>query len=178
MIQPYSQDETNGEDEASFLAVMHLYAQTILGTDEVIKRFEKISENKSFTISINPSLLNLASIEEAEKKWIKETFYRLNIYFRSAKVELHTQVLNYTPADLWSGIGGILSLWVGLSVITVIEFMELIISLLKSIFNCNEVKHNGDINNLDFSKRHQRQLTSEVLHLDEVQHLEPFREEG
>ncbi len=159
----HSGDEINREDEASFLAVMDLLVDTITGSEESVKKLEKISENNSFTLAINPSLLNLANIEEAEKKWIKETFYRLNIYFTSTKVETHTQVLNYTPADLWSGIGGICGLWAGLSIITAAEFIELIIYLLKSMFNCNEAKHNSDITNLDLSENHEGQLTMPMV---------------
>ena len=156
----HSGDEINAPNEASFLSVMDLFAQTILGSDEAVKKLEKISENNSFTLSINPSHLNLASIEEAEKKWIKESFYRLNIYFKSANVETYTQVLSYTPADLWSGIGGILGLWAGLSIITVVEFMELITSLLRSMLNCNEAKHNGNITNLDPQAGNKTELNS------------------
>ena len=159
-------DGVNGEDEASFLAVWNIFAQTITGSDEPIKKLEKITQkHKSFTISLNPSHLNLANIEEAEKKWIKETFYRLNVYFRSTEVEMHTQMLSYTPADLWSGIGGILGLWAGLSIITVLEFAELIISLLRCMLNCSETKHNSNNINMDLSKRHQGQ-SHELQHLD------------
>ncbi len=90
--------------------------------------------NKTILPSIKQDLLNLSSIREAEIKWVQDSFYRLNIYFKDPVVEVHKQVLNYSVADLAAGMGGILGLWGGVSVITVIEFMEFMGNLINGVY--------------------------------------------
>ncbi len=79
------------------------------------------------------SLRNLSSLQEAQEKWIRQSFYRLNIYWLESSVEVHNQVLKIDIADLFSGIGGVLGLWTGISVITMVEFMAFIATVGKII---------------------------------------------
>ncbi len=46
----------------------------------------------------------------------------------------HFQVASFSFADLWSSIGGILGLWVGFSVITIIEIMSFVMTSIYSYF--------------------------------------------
>ncbi len=89
--------------------------------------------NKTMIPSINSQYLNLSSVEQAEIKWVKDSFYKLNIYFKEPVVQIHRQVLDYGPADFWSALGGILGLWAGVSIITVIELLEFMGHLLKAV---------------------------------------------
>ncbi len=86
--------------------------------------------NKTMIPSINAQYLNLSSVEQAEIKWVQESFYKLNIYFKEPVVQIHRQVLDYGLADFWSALGGILGLWAGVSIITVIELLEFLCHLL------------------------------------------------
>ncbi len=94
MNQTYSltKGEFRKEKELLFLDIADIFYAAVLGSEEDGKRLEELSKNNTFSFSINPSLLNLSNSEEAEKKWISETFFRLNIYFRRTQVETHTQV--------------------------------------------------------------------------------------
>ena len=93
--------------------------------------FSKILENKTFMPSIKLSHVSLQTIAEAEERWVTETFYRLNVYFKDPTVEVHRQVLNYSPADLWSGVGGCVGLWIGCSIITMVEILEFMSQIIQ-----------------------------------------------
>ena len=84
--------------------------------------------------NINPQHLNLSSIEQAEIKWVRDNFYRVNIYFKDPVVQVHKQVLDYSATDFCSALGGILGLWAGVSIITVIELLEFLANLINILF--------------------------------------------
>ncbi len=65
-----------------------------------------------------------------KSRWVWDSFYRLNVYFRESTVEQHIQVASFSFADLWSGIGGILGLWLGISVMTIIEIISFFANLM------------------------------------------------
>ncbi len=96
--------------------------------------YENVFQDKYLHLDIPAVYTNLSSLKEAETKWVKDTFYRLNVYFQDQIVELHQQVLSQSFADLWSSIGGVCGLWLGISSITVVEIIELCINMLKSCF--------------------------------------------
>ncbi len=98
---------------------------------EITNEFVTKSKNKRIIPIVNPQHLNLESVEKAEVKWVQDSFYRLNVFFKAPVVEVHKQVLNYGPADLGSSLGGILGLWAGVSLITVIELLEFLCQLIK-----------------------------------------------
>ncbi len=59
----------------------------------------------------------------------------MNIYFKQPVVEVHKQILNSDMADLWSAIGGIVGLWVGLTVVGAVEILELAAKLLQLLIS-------------------------------------------
>ncbi len=104
-----------------------------VNTSKLAKDFRASLENKTVMPSIKTSHLNLSTVKEAEIRWVKETFYRLNVHFKDPTVEVHKQVLNYSPADLWSGVGGACGLWIGCSIITMVEILEFVTQVVQII---------------------------------------------
>ena len=94
------------------------------------------TEAFGYVVDVPKSYYNMKTIDELNAKWVKDSFYRVNIYFRQSSVEQNSQVPNFSFADLCSSIGGILGLWMGVSVMTIIEIVSYII---KSIY-CSAAK--------------------------------------
>ncbi len=109
----------------------YLKAMKHKNLDTILQRFN----DTVFTPSIKPDYLKLGSLEEARRKWVQETFYRVNIYFKQPVVEVHKQILNSDMADLWSAIGGIVGLWLGLTVVGAVEILELAAKLLQLLIS-------------------------------------------
>ena len=55
--------------------------------------------------------------------WISSSFARVNIYFDSVTILRKIQKPSYTMDQLLADIGGRMGLWVGLSVLTIVEFL-------------------------------------------------------
>lgn len=68
--------------------------------------------------------LNSASVT------IRHNFIRLNIYLQEASATEHLQMPAYRLVDLFADIGGTFLLWMGVSVLTIVELFELIMALL------------------------------------------------
>ncbi|XP_070542010.1 amiloride-sensitive sodium channel subunit alpha-like isoform X2 [Ptychodera flava] len=71
-------------------------------------------------------------IEEEERTGqdlLRQNVGKLQIYFRDLTHQDVSQSQSYTRMDLVSDIGGNLGLWIGLSVLTIMEFVELIFDL-------------------------------------------------
>nr|AAK20896.1 FMRFamide-gated and pH-modulated sodium channel [Lymnaea stagnalis] len=66
---------------------------------------------------------------------IRQTMLRLNIYLEDLSVVEYRQLPAYGLADLFADIGGTLGLWMGISVLTIMELMELIIRLVGLVFS-------------------------------------------
>ena len=77
------------------------------------------------------------------KAWTRQHFLRLNIYANSKTVFVTEEIPMYTPVDLMSQIGGCLGLWLGISIITVVEFFDLAFRLIHLLLK----KINGSMNN-------------------------------
>ena len=60
------------------------------------------------------------------QKWTQDRFYRLNIYFKSFTILERKEKPKMTIFDLLSDEGGIFGLWAGISVLTGLEFVELV----------------------------------------------------
>jgi hypothetical protein len=57
------------------------------------------------------------------------------VYLEDLSVVEYRQLPAYGLADLFADIGGTLGLWMGISVLTIMELMELIIRLFFLLFN-------------------------------------------
>ena len=57
-------------------------------------------------------------------------FARVNIYFNEAKIIETQEVAAMSLTELFANVGGVIGLWAGLSIITVLEFASLPIRLL------------------------------------------------
>ncbi|XP_076106021.1 degenerin deg-1-like [Mytilus galloprovincialis] len=62
---------------------------------------------------------------------LRESLLFINIYFTSLQEEITEEELAYTVENFWSDIGGSLGLWVGMSVISLAEILELGILILR-----------------------------------------------
>ena len=126
------------QNELSVADAMKEYIEALKhdNLDTILQRLN----NTVFTPSIKPDYLKLDSLEEATRKWVQETFYQVNIYFKQPIVEVHKQILNSDMADLWSAIGGVVGLWVGLTVVGAVEILELVAKLLQLLISKMLVK--------------------------------------
>lgn len=57
---------------------------------------------------------------------VRKNFLRLNVYFESLNTDIRRQREAYDGAALFSDIGGTLGLWIGCSMLTVCEFLQLV----------------------------------------------------
>ena len=64
-----------------------------------------------------------------------QNLLRLNVYLEDLSVVEYRQLPAYGLADLFADIGGTLGLWMGISVLTIMELIELIIRLVFLLFN-------------------------------------------
>ncbi len=69
--------------------------------------------------------------------WIRKSFAMVNIYFENVNMYQKKQTAAYGVWDLFADVGGILGLWVGISVLTVTEFCVFFCKLLKISVLCS-----------------------------------------
>ena len=122
-------DTSTVDVNAFFDMIMEIMMENKFSTDLM----NRLLANKSLGITVDPVFRNLTSLEKAQEQWVKKTFYRLTVYWSESAVEVHKQVLSYSTADLWSSVGGILGLWTGVSIITLVEFIAFIGAVCKVI---------------------------------------------
>ena len=63
--------------------------------------------------------------KETMSEWTRKHFLRLTVYANSKTVTIKQEIPLHTLIDLLSQIGGCLGLWLGISIITIIEFLDL-----------------------------------------------------
>ncbi len=97
-------------------------------------------EMYEYVMDVPKSYYNVKTLKELNAKWVKESFYRVNIYFRQTSVEQHVQEPSFSFPDFWSSIGGILGLWLGFSAMTIIEMSVFIFNLI-----CNMSCKKGNV---------------------------------
>ncbi|KAJ1145692.1 hypothetical protein NDU88_011977 [Pleurodeles waltl] len=61
---------------------------------------------------------------------IRDNFVKVVVYFKQLNYELIEQEPSMTEIDLISNMGGLVGLWVGFSVCTLVEFFELLVDVL------------------------------------------------
>ena len=81
------------------------------------------------TLPLDGALMKADTLEDALVNSVDNSFYRLNVYFQRGTVEKHKQVPANGMVDLFSSMGGVLGLWVGSSVLSVIELGYLIVDV-------------------------------------------------
>ncbi|KAL3320368.1 hypothetical protein Ciccas_000958 [Cichlidogyrus casuarinus] len=86
----------------------------------------------------------LNDIAENVQDFDTSMFLKLSIYAQSSMGDVVEEAWVYPARNLFSDLGGILGLWLGVSTITIFEFFELFISLLLQIF---QSKSNRDQQN-------------------------------
>ena len=70
----------------------------------------------------------LDNLREASTE-IRQNLLRLNVYLADLSVVKHKQMPAYGMEDLFADIGGTLGLWMGVSVLTIMELLELIVRI-------------------------------------------------
>ncbi len=83
-----------------------------------------------YIMDVPASYYDVKTVSELNAKWIKESFYQVNIYFHQTAVEQHVQEPSFSFPDLCSSIGGILGLWAGFSLMTIIEICSYIVTVI------------------------------------------------
>ncbi|XP_077867543.1 uncharacterized protein LOC144356731 [Saccoglossus kowalevskii] len=86
--------------------------------------------------SINPKTND---INDAAK--VSANLARLEVYFEELVYSVSTELPAYGVKDLLSDIGGTLGLYIGISIITVVEFMELVTMITKYVFRRCRQRH-------------------------------------
>ena len=71
--------------------------------------------------------------------FVRRNFVRVNVYFKDMMLEEMEQKRSYEVQNLFSDIGGTCGLWVGISVLSYCEVVELVCTLVASL--CARMKH-------------------------------------
>ena len=87
--------------------------------DDILNQY--LSESYSGTIYPILTITTEGLIHDLQRKWVETSFYRLNIFFSEPFVTVQKQVPSFKFQDYWSGIGGVLGIWAGASVLTMLE---------------------------------------------------------
>ncbi|XP_061187346.1 FMRFamide-activated amiloride-sensitive sodium channel-like isoform X1 [Saccostrea echinata] len=105
---------------------------------EIIKKYEPLAQNMT---KENQQQMLYADIPMDERQrqaratqLIHQNLLRLNVYLEDLSVIEFKQMADYDIADLLSDIGGTLGLWMGISILTIMELVELAIRLLALLF--------------------------------------------
>ncbi|XP_015764092.1 PREDICTED: degenerin deg-1-like [Acropora digitifera] len=72
-----------------------------------------------------------------EKKhgyFLGENFLQVNVFYDQLNYEKVTERISYEGVNLVADIGGQLGLWIGISVLTCCEFLELLLIIIRTIF--------------------------------------------
>lgn len=78
---------------------------------------------------------------------IRQNLLRLNIYLEDLSIVEFHQMPAYELADLFADIGGTLGLWMGISVLTIMELMELVTRLILLLFNSENKREQDPVTN-------------------------------
>ena len=83
----------------------------------------------------------VASFTGVSDSFFPTNLLQMHVYFETLNVEMETTTFAYSPITLLSDIGGILGLFLGMSVITIIEFGTWVVDEIKNrVFGLNEKK--------------------------------------
>ncbi|KAF6041447.1 hypothetical protein EB796_000245 [Bugula neritina] len=95
----------------------------------IIKSIEKklATDNAGNSVSSNQQAAGITQL-------IKENFLRLNVYYGDLQTVIYEEISIYDDFQFASDLGGSFGLWVGWSVISMVEFVELFLDFL--VFFC------------------------------------------
>ena len=98
--------------------------------------WENITSYKHYQ-QLGEVLQDWDSDQETKERLFWSNFARVNVFFHDMQVVSITSIASITMDTLFSNIGGSISLWIGLSFITVIEFFMFGFSLCKVCWKTN-----------------------------------------
>ena len=98
--------------------------QDIIETEDYPSRFEEPEDIEKLS-------LYESHFHELNRREAMRDFARLNVYIADSNVLKTEEQVDYTLTQLLADIGGQLGLWVGVSVITLAEVLELLVEILK-----------------------------------------------
>ncbi|XP_067948260.1 acid-sensing ion channel 1A-like isoform X2 [Watersipora subatra] len=103
-----------------------LIVDLISNYPDLMKRIRKKARS---TEDGQPQLTN-SEVNEQVKSIVKSNFLQVNIYYERLQQVTYEEVALYDDYQFASDLGGSFGLWVGWSIITMIEFIEVLIDLL------------------------------------------------
>ena len=108
-------------------------AESFDGEEAYIDIFETASYPSRFNGSEDKQKLELYAdyFDPKNRRVAMKDFARLNVYVADSNVLKTEESEEYTQSQLLSDIGGQLGLWVGISVITIAEVLELVVDIVK-----------------------------------------------
>ena len=107
--------------------------KTLIDMENQFKlRFKDLNETTDWAdwekVTLSPhipdSLRKSNSVVELQRNWVQESFYRLNVYFSEPYVTMHSQVAVFSFGDFLSGVGGVMGIWAGASILTLLEILS------------------------------------------------------
>ncbi|CAG5119243.1 unnamed protein product [Candidula unifasciata] len=138
----FKQDRKGGESHFMQAAYQYLYKLAHPQQTKLAKNDSIVSDilTKSYSISEK-------EMSKEASDLIRQNMLRLNIYLEDLSVVEYRQLPAYGLADLFADIGGTLGLWMGISVLTIMELVELIIRLIGLAFNSERDFPSGPLQN-------------------------------
>ncbi|ESO89679.1 hypothetical protein LOTGIDRAFT_218777 [Lottia gigantea] len=78
-------------------------------------------------------LTALCYFTKSVTSWSRQNFIKLNIYYEDLNYENITEEEDYETAQFISDVGGTVGLWIGLSILSIFELVELVVRILHFI---------------------------------------------
>ncbi|KAI8786722.1 amiloride-sensitive sodium channel subunit gamma-2, partial [Biomphalaria glabrata] len=72
------------------------------------------------------------------RNFFRDNFLKVNIFYRDLNYKKITEIANYEVHQLLSDIGGSLGLWMGLSVLSLLEILQVTLHLLQCWLGCRQ----------------------------------------
>jgi hypothetical protein len=128
------QNIVNGFGETPDASDCHLYCPFECDSiDYIISSYKSLYPNEFYS-SILYDKLKFNGINVSRDN-IDKAFSKVNIFYKNMEYNLITQKIQTSFEDLWSNIGGTLGLYVGISILSVVEVVELGFNLILAIID-------------------------------------------
>ncbi len=140
---PHAEETLSGTNEAVTQSIPHHGSHGLSQDNSQVSSQGKHGPDEQQGTPPEEEAPTLPSATEEEIEWVEKSFVHVNLYFNDVIVQQQEQVVSLSLADLWSSVGGVLGLWAGISIITVVEIVNLLITivtlLVAKIKNRNKV---------------------------------------